>query len=168
MTNLVFGNIQIAYDDGGKPARRKVPKKPRKGKKAKAPPTSKGSEAPTTTDKVAAILEEKYGVYAAFFEQNQDHIQAAMVHSAAGALEDLFAGSPITDPFAEAGAEIAAGFKQWLMQGEIEKMGIPGVPTKAAIERRSLRFKSKKGPSVRPSLVDTGLFSASATVWTEE
>lgn len=168
MTNLVFGNVQIAYDDGGKPARRKVPKKPHKGKKAKAPPTSKGSEAPTTTDKVAAILEERYGVYANFFEQNQDHIQAALVHSAASALEDLFAGSPITDPFAEAGAEIEAGFKVWLMQGEIEKMGIPGLPTQAAIERRSLRFKSKKGPSVRPSLVDTGLFSASAKAWIEE
>lgn len=168
MTSLTFGNISIPYDDGGKPTRRKVSKHPRKGKKTKAPPTSKGSEAPTTTDKVAAILEEKYGVYAAFFEQNQDHIQAAMVHSAAGALEDLFAGSPITDPFAEAGAEIEAGFKVWLMQGEIEKMGIPGVPTKAAIERRSLRFKSKKGPSVRPSFVDTSLFESSATVWIEE
>lgn len=168
MTNLVFGNISVPYDDGGKPARRKVPKKPRRGKKAKPPPVSKGSEEPTTTDRVAAILEEKYGIYAAFFEQNQDHIQAAMVHSAEGALEDLFAGSPVTDPFGEAGDEIAAGFRQWLMQGEIEKMGIPGVPTQASIERRSLRFKDKKGPNVRPSFVDTGLFEASAKVWTEE
>lgn len=166
MTELHLGVIEVPYDDGGKPATRKVPKKPRKGK-AKAPPTSERSDEPTTTVNVAQILEEKYHIMEIFYEEHKDEILGAIIHGLEGSLEDLYAGSPVSNPFAEVDDEIAAAFRVWLMQGDIEKLGYPGVPTQASIERRSLRFKSKKGPSVRPSFVDTGLYESAFKSWIE-
>lgn len=165
MTELNLGVIEVPYDDGGKPAKRKVPKKPRKGK-AKAPPTSKGSTEPVTTVNVAHFLEDKYHVMEIFYRENQDEILGAMIHGLEGALEDLYAGAPIGNPFAEVDDEISAAFRVWLMQAEIEKLGIPGVPTKAALEGRSLRFKNKRGER-RPSFIDTGLYETAFRSWIE-
>src|SRR5579872_6533690 len=133
MTNLIFGVVDVPYDNGGAPPPpRKAPKTPKRGragKATKAPETSSGSTVTTTTVDVAIILEEKYGVMAVYYEHNQDVITGALVHSIEGALESLYAGGPLGDPFADADQEIAAGFRQWLMQGEIEQLGVPGVPT---------------------------------------
>lgn len=127
----------------------------------------KTDDAPPTTVSVAQALEDRYGVMAAFATEYEDEIVDALVHSAEGALEDIFAGSPVTDPFAEAGQEIAEGFRYFLMSGEIETMGIEGVPTKAAQERKSARFKKGEGPNERPSFVSTGTYEAAFRAWTE-
>ena len=155
MVNLVFGVIDVPYDNGTKA--------PRKGKGKRRGKTNE----PTTTVKVATILEDKYGVMATFYDAHKDDIMRDMIESAEGALETLFMGGPVVQPFAEAGSKIDAAFKTFLLTAEIENMGIPGVPTQAAIDRRSLRFKSKVGPSKRPSFIDTGTYELSFRSWVE-
>lgn len=148
MTTLNLGVIDVPYDDrsgvGG----------------------SKGE--PTTTVSVATLLEEKYGVMGAFYEAHKQDITQSLVSSVEGALEDLFANGWIGDPFAEAGQAIQTEFRTFLMTGEIEKMGIPGVPTKASVERRSLRFKDKVSSGPRPSFIDTSLYEMSMVAWVEQ
>ena len=165
-TNLILGVINVPYDNGGKSSGRKVPKKPRSGKKA--PPTTKSrSTEPTDTATVATILEDKYGVMGLFAENHKEQITGALVDSLKGALEDLFAGSPVKNPYAGAQDQIAADFRNWLMTGQIEQLGVAGVPTQAAIDRRSLRFKNKKSAGPRPSFIDTGAYEGSFRAWVE-
>jgi hypothetical protein len=167
MPTLNLGVIELPYDDGGKrPPARKVPKKPRNSKKA--PPTRKTDESPTDTVFVATILEENYGLMGIFYESNEDQITAELINSLEGSLENLYAGAPVGNPFAEADAGITQAFKVWLSSGIVEQLGIPGVPTQAAIDRRSLRFKSKKASGPRPSFIDTGTFERSFLAWTEQ
>jgi hypothetical protein len=156
MTTLVFGVIDVPYEnEGAKPK-----KKPKRGQGSKNP-------APTTTVQVAEILEEKYGVMQAFYDARKNDITQHMIESAEGALETLFMGGPVDDLFAEASQGIQADFRTFLMTAEIETMGIPGVPTKAAQERRSLRFKAKVGPNSRPSFIDTGTYELAFRGWVE-
>lgn len=168
---LNLGVVEITYGDAGKSPPPRVTKKGRTHKadaKRMARAEANGEpDGPATTVSVAQALEAKYGVMAAFATEYEDEIVTALVHSAEGALEDLFAGSPVTDPFAEAGQEIMEGFRYFLMSGEIETMGIEGVPTKAAQERKSSRFKKGVGPNERPSFVDTSLYENSMRAWTE-
>lgn len=125
-------------------------------------------DSPTTTAKVARILEDKYGVLEAYVDHHKDDIGEALNQSVEGALENLFSGAPIGDPFAEAGQEIASGFRTFLMTAEIESYGIDGVPTQAALDRESLRFKNKHGNAPRPSFVDTGTYEASMRAWVDQ
>lgn len=122
---------------------------------------------PTTTVIVANILEEKYHVLGTYVEHHKHDIEQACLNSLEGALENLHMGMPIGDPYAEAGQEIASGFRTFLMTAEMEQMGIEGVPTQAALDRESLRFKAKHGNAQRPSFVDTGTYEASARMWIE-
>ena len=158
MTQLVFGVIDIPYENAG------APPKPRKGKRKRA----KAGE-PTTTVMVATWLEDKYGVMGHFYDAYKDQITGELVESLEGALEDMFAGAPpARDPFADGTAEIGKMFKTFLMTAEIESMGVEGVPTQAAIERRSLRFKDKISDHARPSFVNTGIYEAAFTSWVEQ
>ena len=102
-----------------------------------------------------------------FYETNQEAISGAVINSLEGALENLYSGAPIGNPFAEADGEITQSFKTWLSSGEVERLGIPNVSTQAALDRRSLRFKGKTAPNERPSFVDTGTFEKSFVAWTE-
>lgn len=150
MPTIVLGMAEIAYSQEG------------------------GEEGVTTAD-VAQILEAKYGIMEHFAEAHSEDIQQALINSLEGALENLFLGAPIGDPFSEAGQDIAKEYRHFLDEGEIEHMGIDGVPTKAALEGRSLRFKGKKVKGEngeegvrRVSFVDTGLMRQAATVWIEQ
>lgn len=124
-------------------------------------------EGPSTTATVAQALEDKYHLFQVFYDQHADDIANAAIHSLEGALENVYLGAPLGDPFSEMGDEVAAGFRQWLLQGEIESLGIEGVPTKAALERRSGRFKSGVGPAERPSFISTGTFELSMRAWVD-
>ena len=75
-------------------------------------------------------------------------------------------GAPVDagSPFAAGESQIENRFKQFLSLREVEKLGIPGVPTKAALAGVSHRFKGKKGGR-RPSFIDTGLYQASFKAW---
>jgi len=172
MPNLILGVIEVPYSDDGVKPTKKAPKRPKGGKAGTAgrgakPKTPAADKGVTTTVHVAQALEEKYGVMAQFYSHFQNEIVGAVVHSMEGALEDLYAGGPLGDPYAEAGQEIAAGFRQFLLQGEIENYGIAGVPTQASLDRRSLRFKSKVSNADRPSFIDTGNYELAFRSWVE-
>jgi len=123
---------------------------------------------PATTYTVATILEEKYGVMQHFYDAHQQDITKALVSSVENALSAILEGGFVGDPFASAGQDIRQEFRTFLMTGEIEGMGIPGVPTKAAQNRRSLRFKDKVASGPRPSFIDTSLYETSMIAWVEE
>ena len=156
MKYLVMGVVDVPYENEGITPKRKT---------KRGEGSSRG--APTTTVDVATILEEKYSVMQTFYDARKQDITASLVSSAEGALEDLFAGGHPTDPFAETGQFVQSEFRTFLMSAEIESLGIPGVPTKAAQNRRSLRFKAKVGPSERPSFIDTGTYELSMRSWVE-
>ena len=158
MTDLILGVIDVPYsDDGKKPPRKRKHNKKGRSVEAKEPEDT----GPTTTAQVAQILEDKYGVMQAFYDLTKDNILGECIHSLEGALEDLYAGAPVHDPYAEATQNIDAGFRQFLMQAEIESMGIEGVPTQASIDRQSLRFKSGTASGPRPSFINTALYELS-------
>lgn len=124
-----------------------------------------GNKPGTTTGDVALILETKYGVMGAFYQKHKDDVSEAITDGLAGALENIMMGAPAGDPFAEGTSAIEEQFKGFLSSGEIEGMGIAGVPTEAAKKRRSLRFKKKKAKNARPSFIDTGLYQTSMKSW---
>ena len=130
-----------------------------------------------TTGMVAEILEDKYHVMEVFFEARTGDIAAALERSIQGALDALAMDAPVEgiDPFGGASGEIEMAFRQFLDSKEIESLGIPGVPTQAALDGVSQRFKNprykktKSGKKIkrapRPSFIDTGLYEASMKAW---
>jgi hypothetical protein len=82
-----------------------------------------------------------------------------------GAFETRAMGGPVVDPYASAGQNIENAFRQFLSLKEMDKLGVPGVPTQAALEGRSKRFKSGKGPAPRPSFIDTGQYQSTFRAW---
>lgn len=129
----------------------------------------------TTTYEVASILEGKYGIFQAFFDANKEKVAGYLEQSVAGALETLMMGGPKSaTPFARGEAQIEGRFKEFLALQEVERIGIKGVPTQAALDGVSHRFKNprfenKRGKKVkrkrRPSFIDTGLYQANMRAW---
>jgi hypothetical protein len=127
---------------------------------------------------VAEILEGRYHVMEVFYELHQADIAADMERSVAGALESMMQGAPMdnANPFGRAESEIEKRFKEFLSLREIETLGIPGVPTQAALDGVNHRMKNprfvKKGKKMvrrprRPSFIDTGLYQANMKAWFE-
>lgn len=168
MTTLHLGVIDIPYVEAEPPARRKA----RLAKNAKAPKKLAIRHAAPehkTTGDVATILEAKYGIMEAFFENKEVEIVGQLTESLAGALEDVLVGAPIADrdPFAEGTSKIEESFKEFLSSHEAERIGIEGTPTAAARKGVNHRLKhpyAKSNPR-RPSFVDTGLYQASMKAW---
>jgi hypothetical protein len=129
--------------------------------------STEGEKQAVTTGDVAEILEGKYHLFTAFYAAHEGDIHNAMLNSLEGAMEGLFMGAPIGDPLAGAAQDITDKFKSFLANAEIESMNIDGVPTKAALEGKSLRFKRKKGAR-RPSFIDTGTLEASLIAWVDK
>lgn len=123
-----------------------------------------------TTGDVAEILEAKYHIMEVFFEEEKTGIAADLEDGLVGAVESLMMGAPVRlDPFGSGTSAIEDRFKTFLSTSAIEKLGIPGVPTQAAIQGVSHRLKrprAKTNPR-RPSFIDTGLFQASFKSWVE-
>jgi hypothetical protein len=131
-------------------------------------PGAKHTRATITTGDVAEILEGRYGVMQKFYEQNEEAIAEQLTQSLVDAAEAMMQGAPTTlDPFGSATSKIEDRFKQFLSLQELDKAGIPGIPTKAAQEGRSSRFKKRKGGAPRPSLIDTGLYQSSFKAWVD-
>jgi hypothetical protein len=99
-------------------------------------------------------------------EHGQD-IADSVAASYLTTMEAAFSGSTSIDRsgLSQAQTDITAMFKDFIATGEMEKLGYPGVPTQAAINRKSGRFKSGKSAAGRPSFYDTGLYQSSAWVW---
>jgi len=146
-----------------------------------------------TTDDVAEILEAKYGVMGSFAEVHEQGIADHLANSMAGHLENMMMGAPapvpsedeayertlnragVTEgtginegPFLGAFSAIRHDFDQFITTEEIERQGIRGVPTQAALKGKSKRFKGGKNPAGRrPSFFDSGLYLSSFIAWLE-
>lgn len=121
-----------------------------------------------TTGDVAELLEAKYHPMEHFFQIHGQHVADAMADAMAGSLESVLMGAPKThDPFGTAMSRTEERFKAMLSNKELETLGYPGVPTKAALQGRSKRHKRSKGPP-RPSFIDSGLYQASFKAWVGE
>ena len=135
------------------------------------PPRAKGSKASSgtqTTGDVAEWLEAKYHVMEVFFALHADEIAKALESSVAGSLENLLLGGPAQMPTDEAMSAIEERFRKFLSEKEMEGLGIPGVPTRAAQLGKSKRFKNGYGPANRPSFIDTGAYEAAFKAWITE
>jgi hypothetical protein len=121
-----------------------------------------------TTGTVAEILESKYHVMETFYEQHKQEIADALAQALVDASETMMMGAPtVADPFGPATSQIEDQFKQFLSSQEMDKLGVPGVPTQAAKEGRSKRFKKGKGRGPRPSFIDTGTYAAAMKAWVD-
>ncbi|MAF04425.1 hypothetical protein [Herbaspirillum sp.] len=158
---LHLGVIDIPY------AQRDEKRRVGKAKKGKSnkPIKRKVKPGTQTTGDVATWLENKYGVMGAFSEAKMDQITNALTDSIEGAIDNLLMGAPVSaNPFASAESKIASMFKEFIQNAEIERMGIPGVPTEAAKKGVNHRLKKKRGER-RPSFMDTHLYKNSAISW---
>jgi hypothetical protein len=136
-----------------------------------------------TTYSTAVDLEARYGLFSNFAEFDESKIVSSLEDSIAGAIETMMQGGKVKDPFAAATSQIDQDFRDFLSNSVIEKMGVAGVPTKAALEGKSLRFKGrlnattyvkgKRGKSIRvygarrPSFIDSGVLQASFKSWVQ-
>jgi hypothetical protein len=126
-----------------------------------------------TTFEVAEILERKYHVMELFFEAHADAILEHVVEAMQGATETaLMTGtppSPSLDPTSTGMEHIRVMFNEFLDKEEMAHLGVPGVPTLAAIHGVSHRFAHPyaKGRGRRPSFIDTGLYETSFRAWVD-
>jgi len=138
----------------------------------------------STTFEVAEILEGKYGLFSNFAEYGLPDLEDLLANGISDAIDNMVATGQKIDPFAESMVEIERRFKQeYLSERGVEKIGIAGVPTKAALEGKSIRFKgrlnaaqwvkgkrgkvSRKIGVRRPSFIDSGVLQASFKAWVE-
>jgi hypothetical protein len=126
------------------------------------------AEGAKSTGDVAEILESKYEVMGKFAEKHEQDIAGDLENSLEGVLENMMLGGPTVAPdqaFAAGTSAIEHRFKQFLSLKEMDSLGVPGVPTQAALAGKSKRFKSGYGPKPRPSFIDTGLYQANFKAW---
>lgn len=141
MTDLVFGEVKVPYDN-------------------------KSGTADTVA--VAKILEAKYGLFTAFYTRHEKDIKLLLIDSLEGALENLHAGGVApANPFDASMQKLQGMFRQFLYTAEVEQMGIEGVPTQAALKGISHRTKGKKYGHRRPSFIDTGTMELAFRSWVE-
>lgn len=129
----------------------------------------------STTGSVAAILEEKYGILSSFVETHQTEIRSDLQDAMANGIQEMInTGSFDNKAFYTAFSKIQNGMKQFLSTQEIERVGIKGVPTEAALKGITHRIKKvrrgrvrlrNKNQTRRPSFIDTGLMESSYIVW---
>ncbi len=123
----------------------------------------------TTTGDVAEFLEAKYHVMQTFYDAHEQDVAEALSEGMRDVLEATLMGAPAkNDPFLAGTTGIESLFHRFLESGEIEALGVEGVPTQAAKDRKSLRHKKKVNPRPRPSFIDTGLYDASFKAWVED
>lgn len=154
-----LGVLDIPYANKAQPVRQA-----KKGKKTQPVKREPGTQ---TTGDVAEFLEEKYGVMATFAEVMAPGIDATIEEGLAQTLENLMAGAPAGNPFAQAQEDIEKMFKDFVATQEVEHAGIKGVPTQAALKGVNHRLKHayvKRNPR-RPSFIDTGLYVANFKAW---
>jgi len=120
-----------------------------------------------TTGDVAGYLENDYGIMRTFYTRNRAQIVKELENSFAGAVESIAMGAPPTLSLTSAAtSKIEDMFHRFLERGEMEGLGIPGVPTEAAKRGVNHRLKIKRGAR-RPSFIDTGLYDASFKAWVD-
>jgi hypothetical protein len=129
-----------------------------------------GKRAPVTTGDVAEFLEARYGVMATFVKRHEHDIIADMENSVRGAVENVLVGAPINFELFNAGMQSIEGrFRRFIVEGEVEHVGIPGVPTQAALRGVNHRFKHPyRRRASRRSFLDTGTYVGAFRAWISE
>lgn len=131
-----------------------------------------GGDPISTTGDVALLLEEKYHVMTHFVQAHEQDIADALTASMQIALENLLSGAPASsNAFAAGEATIGVLFKETFLQGkEMDRLGYPGIPTKAAQAGVNPRLAHPfaKGNPARPSFVRSGLYQTSFMAWVEQ
>jgi len=126
-----------------------------------------GEKTGLTTGDLAEILERRYGLYSVFLDANLEKIEEQVAESLADAIDNMVAGAPAPEnPFAGAEQAVARDFINYLDTSEIEKIGVRGTPTEAALRGVNHRLKKNKGAR-RPSFIDTGTLRAATTAWVD-
>ncbi|MDI2113067.1 hypothetical protein [Commensalibacter nepenthis] len=128
-----------------------------------------------STGSVAKILEDKYEILTNFAARHEDDIAQALTDAMTNAVRNqIQTGKLNRSAFNTAFSQISSDMKQFLSSQEVEKIGIKGVPTQAALKGVSHRFKRKRKRIVhgkrtlgarRPSFIDTGQMESSYIVW---
>ena len=110
-----------------------------------------------------------YYIIEVFFELHQAQIEKFLTASVESSLNAVLKGLPIKDPFANSGDEIKLLFDDFLTLLEMEKLGIPGVPTEAALKgvNHSFAHPYAKANPRRPSFVDTGTYRDNFKAWVD-
>lgn len=131
-----------------------------------------------TTGDVATWLENRYHIMEVFYEEHRDDVVGAAIdESLQGAIESVMLGAPpALDPFGTATSKIEDALKQFIVTGEMDRLGYPGVPTKASQlrasgRRRGARFKSASATGTGAAAVsfyDSGLYESSVRAWISE
>lgn len=130
-------------------------------------PYQVGKNAKTTGD-VADILERKYKIMTKFWQAHgQDYIDA-LVQGSVQAMEQTITGRrPARSDVRTTLSQMQHGFRQFISTREVERVGIKGVPTQAALRGVSHRRRhpyARSNPR-RPSFRDTGQYMASFRAW---
>ena len=184
MPTLVLGVIDFPYANEP-PEPKKVPlAKVGKAAKPIKPAETAAENRVVTTGQVAEYLENKYHIMRLFVEMQEAVIEMELVESVKSAIINLSLGGQVGDGIGEAlndaVSEIEREFRTFLDENELQDAGVPGVPTKAAMNGVNHRFKSKlnnvsmaekqAGTRVgtpRVSFIDTGTYQKAFKVWTE-
>lgn len=105
---------------------------------------------------------------AAFYRVHEGMVAKAIESSLDGAMEALLMGKTV-DPWGRATQAIEARFKDFISSREAERIGLPGVPTKAALTgvNHRLAHPYRRSNPRRPSFRDTGLFMQSFKSWVD-
>jgi len=120
-----------------------------------------------TTGQVAGQLELDYGIVGAFIQKHEETIADAIAIGVEDSMDAIISGSSRNINLGAATSIISSAFKEFLSNSEIESMGVPGVPTRAALSGSNSRLKKGFGPR-RPSFIDTGLYRSSFDAWVSE
>lgn len=122
----------------------------------------------TTTGDVARFLEDRYGILETYWKRNATKHAGQIAQGVARAIEANVRGLK-ADPYGKAMGQIENGMKDFISSRAVERVGIPGVPTEAALKGVSHRkaHPYAKGNPRRPSFRDTGLYQSSLKAWVE-
>lgn len=135
----------------------------------------------STTFEVATKLEAKYGLFSSFAENNMPFITDQLMLDSSNTFAAILKGEPVGDPFGDASNAITDRFKQFISNSEAETVGLPNVPTQAALAGLTLRTKKGKAigkvrkggkyvrvyGSRRPSFIYSGVMESSLKCWVE-
>jgi hypothetical protein len=156
-----LGVIEIPYvENQGAP---KTQRKAKRGLVKRVTRTKKSAISEVTTGDVATFLEDKYGVMEHFAEIKEKDITDAVEEACLASLEAIALGGP-PEAIVPKLDKIETDFKKFI-DGE-GLNGLPGVPTKAALQGVQTSLKQKHG-APRASFVDTGLYRDSFKAWVE-
>ena len=113
----------------------------------------------STTGQVAIDLEERYGIMKFFIDSHGQQLADEAIQT----LLDKWSGMSKNSEELSFLSEAEELFRRMIESKELDNE-VGGVPTKASLIGKSLRFKRQYGPP-RPSFIDSGLYLANFHAW---